>query len=342
MQHPTIAVDLAKNVFEIAVSRRVGKVHERKRLPRSQFLSFFADREASLVLLEACGSAHYWARKLESLGHRVVLLPPHEVRPYVTRNKTDRSDAKALLEAARNEKIRPVPVKSIDQQALCALHRLRSGWLSTRTARINCVRGLLREFGFVIPLGAKQVVSRAREIIRDDTSTPAPLSTLLEEACSEIEELEERVRSAEREIAALARQEPIVQRLRTIPGIGLLTATALFAMVGGVKRFRSSRHFASYLGLTPREHSTGNRRRLGSISKQGDVYLRMLLTHGARSVLCAAARARDRNDRLKDWGRRLQGTRGHNKAAIAVANKLARIVWAVWQREKDFESVPAA
>jgi transposase len=159
MQNDTrIAVDLAKAVFEIAVSDRPGRVGRRARLPRAQFLSFFAQRPAATVVMEACGSAHYWGRRIEGLGHRVVLLPPYHVRPYVRRNKTDRTDAKGILEASRNEDIRPVPIKTVPQQVLTSLHRLRSGWMSERTARINCLRGLLRELGIFIPAGARQVI----------------------------------------------------------------------------------------------------------------------------------------------------------------------------------------
>lgn len=342
MKH-TIAVDLAKSVFEIAVSSRPGRVCERHRLSRAKFLEFFAAHRPATVLMEACGSAHHWARQIRGLGHHVLLLPPHRTRPYVTGNKTDRSDAKGLLEAHRNEQIQAVPVKSIDQQALSALHRLRSAWLAARTARINTVRGLLREFGIVIPMGSKRVVPRVQELLEDaESGLPNSIRPALNEARSEILELERRMRSVEQELRALARQLPMVSKLCSIPGIGLITSTALFAFVGDVGRFPSARHFASYLGLTPREHSSGLRRRLGGISKRGDGYLRMLLTHGARAVLWRA-KARKEPDRLRAWVLDLEQRRGHNKAAIGLANKLARIVWAVWRRDVEFvEQMPAA
>lgn len=336
MQHTTIAVDVAKSVFEIAVSRHPGQVAERHRLSRDAFLPFFAERQPVTVLMEACGSAHHWGRQIQGLGHRVLLLPPHQTRPYVTGNKTDRSDAKGLLEAQRNEQIRPVPVKSLDQQALCALHRLRSAWLAARTARINTVRGLLREFGIAIPLGAKRVVPILEVLLEDaDSGVPDPVRPVLNEARAEILELERRMRSVEHQLRALARQIPMVRKLRTIPGVGVLTATALVAFIGDAHRFPTARHFASYLGLTPRERSSGLRRRLGAISKRGDVYLRMLLTHGARAVLWKA-KSREDPDRLRTWALRLEQLRGHNKATIALANKLARIVWAVWRRDAEF------
>lgn len=337
MKSTTIAVDLAKSVFQVAVSRHPGKVAESHRLTRSQLLRFFAERRPAVVLLEACGSAHFWARELEQVGHRVVLLPPHEVRPYVTGNKTDRADAKALLEAYRNEKVRPVPVKSVAQQTLAALHRLRSAWMSGRTARLNLIRGILRELGMAIPVGARHVVPQVRALIADaDSQLPDALRLALREACDEVAELEARIRTVEKQLQALAGEAPVVGRLRSIPGIGLLSATALVAFVGEALRFPSGRHFASYLGLTPREHSSGLRRRLGAISKHGDAYLRTLLIHGARAVLWAAKRQRQ-PDRLRAWALRLERLRGHNRAAVALANKLARIVWAVWSHDRCFE-----
>ena len=285
MQHTTIAVDLAKSVFEVAVSRQPGKIAERHRLSRRRFSTFFAQRQPATVLMEACGSAHFWARELENLGHRVLVLPPHRTRPYVTGNKTDRTDAKGLLEAHRNEQIRPVPIKTIDQQALASLHRLRSAWIAARTARINTIRGLLREFGITIPLGARNVVPQLRRVLADgDGDLPDALRPVLEEAGAEVCDLERRLSIVDGQLRALARQMPDIQKLRTIPGVGVITATAIVAFVGDVGRFPTARHFASYLGLTPHEHSSGMRRRLGSISKRGDVYLRTLMTHGARSV----------------------------------------------------------
>lgn len=343
MEHTTVAVDVAKSVFEVAVSDRPGQVRERHRLSRAAFQRFFVNRPPATVVLEACGSAHYWGREMQALGHQVVLLPPHAVRPYVPRNKTDRADAKGILEAFRNQDIDPVPVKSVPQQALTALHRLRSAWLAARTARINTVRGILREFGFTIPVGARHVLPAAWRLLNDaDDRLPGALRPALTQACAEIQHLEERVDTAERQIALLADHTPAVARLRSIPGIGPLTATALVAFVGDVQRFPSGRHFASYLGLTPRERSTGLIRRLGSISKRGNTYLRMLLTHGARAVL-RAAHARQRPGRLHTFAREAERRRGHNKATIAVANKMARIAWAVWKKDVPYsEEVPTA
>lgn len=340
MNSTTISVDVAKSVFEIAVSHHPGVVAERHRLARPRFLEFFADRQRTTVLLEACSSSHHWARRLQSLGHRVLLLPPHEVRPYVTRNKTDRADAKGILEAFRNQDIQPVPVKSLDQQILASLHRLRSTWIATKTSRINTVRGLLRELGYVIPLGPHHAITMTQEILEDaESELPNALRPSLAETLLEIRALDQRIKDVERQLTSLAKHTPAVERLQTIPGIGVLTATALVAFVGDVQRFPSARHFASYLGLTPRETSSGLRRRLGSISKRGDTYLRMLLTHGARATLWHAKKS-DRPDRLRTWALKIEKLRGHNKAASALANKLARIAWAVWKNDSTYEAIP--
>src|SRR6266536_1352955 len=337
-----IAVDVAKAVFELAISDRPGHVARRERLPRAQFLAFVAQQPTATVVMEACGSAHYWAREIQKLGHRVVLLPPHHVRPYIRRNKTDRTDAKGILEASRNDDIRPVPVKTVNQQVLTSLHRLRSGWMLERTARLNALRGLLRELGVFIPVGSREVIPAAWALIEDaDSTLPDALRPIFAEACREIRDIEARVHLVERQLASIAEQLPAVDRLQTIPGVGLLTSTALVGFIGDIQRFPSGRHFASYLGLTPREYSSGLKRNLGRISKRGDGYLRTLLIHGARSILCHAKKAKE-HDRLRTWALELERRVGHNKAAVALANKLARIAWATWKNGRPFESLPKA
>jgi transposase len=342
MHSTTIAVDLAKSVFEVAVSQRPGKVAQRHRLSRGQFSRFLAEQAPATGVMEACGTAHFWGREAHARGHRVVLLPPHAVRPYVLRNKTDGADAKGLLEAERNESIRPVPVKSVDPHVLGGLHRMRSAWMATRTARLNTLRGLLRELGFSIPVGARQVLPHVGALVSDaDSGLPDALRPVLAEAAREIRDLEARGREVERSLETMAKASDAVVRLRTVPGVGLLTATALVAFIGDVRRFPSGRHFASYLGLTPRESSSGLRRRLGAISKRGDPYLRMLLIHGARSVLLHAKKATAERDRLRTWALDREGARGHNKAAVALANKLARIAWAVWRNGQAYGTCTA-
>ena len=339
MEQTTIAVDVAKSVFQVAVSSRRGSVDIERRLSRDRFLTFFAQQPPANVLLEACGSAHHWARQLQELGHTVRLLPAHDVHRYVRRNKTDRTDAKALLEADHNEDIHSVPVKTVEAQAIASLHRIRSAWMATRTARLNGLRGLLREFGISIPLGAHHVVPRVRELLGEPTPLPDLMRVALASACDEIACLEANMKAVEHQLRTINRTMSDVVLLQTVPGIGLLTATALVALVNDIRRFRSGRHFASFLGLTPKENSTACHRRLGGISKQGDVYLRMLLIHGARTVLWHA-RAKAHPTALQRWAIHTAQHRGPNVAAVAVANKLARIVWAVWARQRPYEAEP--
>ena len=341
MQSTTVAVDLAKSVFQLAVADAHWRVTEQHRLSRSQFEKWFLNRAVSLVIMEACGSAHHWARWLNSLGIEVKLLPAAYVRAYVKRNKTDAADACALLEAARCADIIPVKVKSIEQQALQGLHRTRSLWMGTRTARINALRGFCREFGISVAAGSRNGLEQISRVLADPHSAVPELirgtMTLLVE---EIRLLEARIAQLERELTALAKQSPACTTLLSIPGIGLLTATAMVAATSGqVSHFKDARHFASWFGLTPKEHSSGSTRRLGRISKRGDRYLRMLLTHGARSVLRAAsvAQATGRQiDSLRHWALTVQGRTNHNKAACALANKLARICYAVLRNGEPY------
>jgi transposase len=330
-----VAVDLAKVEFHMVTSTKVDKG---RRIKRVAFLELMAQHPVATVIMEACGTAHELGRRLQKLGHKVVLLPPHAVKPYVTRNKTDRADAKALLEAYRNPDIRPVPVKTVAQQTLTALHRLRQSSIEERTAKINTLRGLLREFGLFIPVGANKVLAHAQEYIGDANSgLPPTLRHALSQVRDDIRTLDERIDDLTDQITELGQQTPAVARLVTVPGIAYIIATALIASIGDIHRFPSARHLASYLGLTPKEHSSGSKRRLGRISKKGDAYLRMLLIHGARSILAHAHKAKT-PDRLQAWALQLERKVGANKAAVALANKIARFAWAVWKNDCDFQS----
>ena len=328
-----VGIDVAKSVFQLAVADGAWRVIEQHRLTRAQMERWFANRAVDVVVMEACGSAHHWARWLNVLGIEVKLLPALYVRAYVKRNKNDAADACALLEAARCAEIVPVKVKSLEQQALQGLHRTRSLWMGTRTSRINALRGFCREFGIDIAQGARLGVERIERVLADPhTSVPELIRGTMKLLVEEIRLLEARTAQLERELTLIARRSPACTTLLTIPGVGLLTATAMVAATSGsVQHFRDARHFASWFGLTPREHSSGNTRTLGRISKRGDRYLRMLLTHGARSVLHAAQRARTSGkeiDGLRRWALEVQGRTHHNKAACALANKLARICYA--------------
>jgi len=335
MNGTQIGVDLAKAVCEIAVSHTPGRVQERRRLSRATVMNFFAERAPAQVVMEACSSAHHWGREFQRLGHSVLLLHPSDAARYRDGNKTDRADAKALLEAVRNEALDPVPVKSLEQQAVGALHRLRQGYLQTRTARINAVRGHLREFGCVIPIGARHVLPQAYAAL-ESGAIPQLLRPALTTVLDEIAALEAKADAVRHELTQLAEQMPEAQLLLTVPGVGVLTATALVALVGNIQRFPSGRDFAAYLGLTPREHSTGQARRLGAITKRGNSYVRMLLVHGARSALRAGTVVQQPDD-LRTWARTIALRKGHNVAAVALANKLARVCWRVWRDGRPFE-----
>ena len=346
MDATTVAIDLAKEVFQVALANRAGRVVDRQRFTRRQFERFVDTLvEDTDVIMESCGTSHYWGRRMQARGLRVQLLPVQYVRPYVRRNKTDRADTDALLEAARCGDIRPVPVKTVEQQTLQAIHRVRTQWQTARVARINAIRGLLAEQGHAIPKGARTVLRRVTAILSDpDAAVPEVLCQTIALVVDEVHGLEEKIAGLDRQLAQIARAHPVATRLQTIPGVGVLTATALVGSVGHIHAFRRGREVASWLGLTPRESSTGARRYLGRISKRGDVHLRCLLTHGARSVLRVAlqlaVRAPDRLTRLQQWAVSIATHRGRHKATIAVANKLARIVWAVWHYDVAFVPQP--
>jgi transposase len=342
MHATTVAIDLAKDVFELAYADADHRIVARKRLSRRAFARALDNQGPLRLVMEACGSAHYWARRFVSQGHTLRLLPARDVRPYVRRNKTDRTDAAGLLEADRCAQIDAVPIKSPEQQGVQALHRIREQWKAQRTATINLLRGVLREFGIVIPLGAAKVRPAVLAALEDgDNELPMVLRHTLCETLDRLAELTRAMNAIEQQLQAYAHADPVCQRYQQAPGIGVLTATALRASAGPLERFRSGRHLAAWMGLAPREHSSGNQRRLGRISKRGDGYLRMLLIHGARATL-RAARVREQHqqslNRLQIWALTLQQRVGHNKAAVALANKLARRLWAMEHHHVAFDA----
>lgn len=342
MNATTVAVDTAKMVFEVAESR--GPDRKRHRLSRPKFQDYVIKREQARFVMEACGGAHHWGRLMQRCGHEVRLLPVAYVARYRLRNKTDRSDCDAMLEADRNPKILSVPVKSEQAQAIQGLHRLRSTWMASRTARINTLRGLLREFGVLLPVGVGAALKLMPEAIGNE-AVPQLLRGGLHDMLGEVRQLEDRIVEVERQLGAISRENEHIERLRQISGIGLLTATALYASAGDAQHFKSGRHLAAWLGLTPREHSSGEVRRLGGISKRGDRYVRMLLTHGARSMLLHAGRMQRLGQELnylQRWVLDLKARTNHNKATSALANKLARIAWATWRYGREFNPNHAA
>jgi transposase len=333
-----IGVDLAKSVFQLAIADKHYRITGSKRLSRNQFYQFFVQHAPVKVIMETCGSAHYWAHTLSDMGHDVVLLPAQYVKPYVRRNKTDRNDAAALVEAIRNREIRAVPAKTEYQQAVQSLHRLRQQYIRTRTSRINTLRGMLREFGIVVPLGPRAAIKTTTASLDSlhDLLRPAVMGVL-----EELEQLQQRIQHVEQQFKQVVKDDPVVQQFMLINGVGLLTATAMRAAIQSPTQFKNGRQLAAWLGLTPREYSSGNQRYLGRISKRGDKYLRMLLVHGARSVLARTKiiqRSPDQSlTRLQVWAVQLEKRVGHNKATVALANKMARILWASWMYQRPFD-----
>ena len=337
----SLAIDLARDVFELAFADATGRVIERRRLRRGPFTTCLDNRAPLTVVMEACGSAHHWARRFTRLGHRVTLLPAQHVRPYVRGNKTDRTDAAGLIEAARCGDIRPVPIKTPEQQGTQGLHRIREHHKAQRTAAINQVRGLLREFGIVIPAGADKIRPAVLAALEaGDNDLPMALRHALAGVLDQIAVCQQAMDAIERQLAELVKTDARPRRLMAAAGVGLLTATALCAGIGDFNRFPSGRHFASALGLTPREYASGHQRRRGRITKRGDVYLRTLLVHGARSAVMAAHRAVKRGqplDRTQQWALSLVDRHGHNKAVVALANKTARRLWAAEHQGARFD-----
>jgi transposase len=341
MHATTVAIDLAKDVFELAFADAQNRIVERKRLSRAAFSRCLQNRPALRVVIEACGSAHHWARVFQAQGHQVRLLPPRDVRPYVRGNKTDRADTAGLLEADRCGQIASVAIKTPEQQGVQAQHRVRERIKAQRTSLLNLLRGVLREFGIAIPLGASKVKPTVRDALEDgENAVPMALRETLADVLDQIAALDAMMAQIEQRLAAFAKHDRDSRRHQQAPGVGLLTATALSASAGDLLRFASGRHFAAWLGLTPKEFSSGKTRKLGAITKRGDPYLRTLLIHGARAVLVSALTQHKRGralDRFHAWALEVASRRGHNKAAVAVANKLARRLWAMARDGKPFD-----
>lgn len=336
MKLKRIGIDLAKQVFQVHGVDSHEQVACRKQLKRAQMLDFFRQLEPCRVAMEACGSSHYWARELRTLGHDVRLIAPQFVKPYVKSGKNDANDAEAICEAASRPNMRYVEVKSAEQQAGQALHRIRSRLIRARTALVNEIRGLLGEFGWV---EARCGVAAARRLAQSalestENGLPGRMRELLTELHDELVEHDARLDRLDRMIQRQAREDERVERLLQIEGIGPITATAIVSAVGDARQFSSARQFAAWLGLVPRQHSSGGKERLGSISKRGDTYLRTLLIHGARSVLKPS---QDKTDRRSEWLQRLLGRRNKNIATVALANKNARIVWAILSRGDRYQ-----
>ena len=286
MKLTTIGMDLAKSVFQVHGADAHGKLVLKKQLKRSQVLPFFANLVPCKIGMEACGSAHYWARKLQALGHTVQLIAPQYVKPFVKRNKNDAADAEAICEAVTRPNMPTVPIKNASQQAILSVHRARQGFVKARTAQANQIRGLLAEFGIVMPLGISHMAKRVPEILEDgENELPGSFRMLIQRLVDHLNVLDQQVGELEHEIQIWHRENEASQKLAKIPGIGPITASAVVASVGDAGNFKNGRQLAAWLGIVPRQHSTGGKATLLGISKRGDTYLRTLMIHGARAVI---------------------------------------------------------
>jgi transposase len=311
-----MGIDLAKQVFALHGVDQHGKTVLRKTLRRGQMKEFFTRLQPCTVAMEACGTAHYWARTLEGLGHTPRLIAPQLVKPYVRGNKHDAADAAAICEAASRPEMRFVAVKTADAQAILALHRVRDGFIKARTAQANQLRGLLAEFGVALAPGLGKLIAQVKEVIADlDHGLPPLMRELAQRLVSHLLEVDKQVQQIDLQVQQHCRQSEVCRRLEQVPGIGPLTASALVATVGDpMTAFKKGRQLAACLGLGPKQHSSGGQQRLQGISKRGDGYLRRLLVHGARAVLHHAMRQPDKAD---GWLRRLAARRNSNVACVA-------------------------
>lgn len=329
-----IGIDIAKSSFEVCGGTRRGRILLRKKLSRGEVLEFISNFKRCLIFMEACGGASYWGREFTKCGHEVKLIAPQFVKPYRKSNKNDRADAEAIMEAGLRPTMRFVSVKSVEQQDIQSVHRVRERSIKHRTAIANEIRGLLMEYGVVIPRGIGHVRSRLWEVVdkhREQLteSIVALIGVLLEEFHS----VDARVMKFDKQLEAIAESHPMCQRVMKREGIGPIIATAAISYIGDPRMFRRGRDLSAYLGLVPKQNSTGGKQRLGGISKRGDKYLRQLLIHGARSVL---ATVKGKTDSQSVWLRELKERRGFNKACVALANKNARVMWALMAHDEEY------
>jgi transposase len=337
MKFTRCGLDIAKQVFQVHGVDEHGKVKVRKQLARSKVLEFFAQLTACVIGIEACGSAHYWARELAKLGHTVRLMAPQFVIPYRKRGKNDANDSEAICEAVGRPSMHFVAVKSEEQQAVLMVHRARTLAVANRTALGNQIRGLLAEFGLVVPKGVAKLRAQLPQILEDaENGLPALAREVLDGLLEQFRELDRRIQQYDLKIRHLAQQSEPARRLMQVEAIGPQTATALVASMGDPHVFKTARNYAASLGLIPRQNSSGGTTRLGPITKQGDRYLRTLLVHGARAYLRVVDK---KTDGKSAWARRLKERRHVNIAAVALAAKHARIAWAMLAKGTEYRPV---
>ena len=331
----TVGIDLAKNVFALHGVNEAGKPELlQPRVPRTKLHALVASLPPCAIGIEACSGAHHWARLFQAHGHTVLLIAPKLVTPYRMsgkRGKNDAADAAAICEAVSRPNMRFVPVKTVEQQSRLMVHRAREGYVQQRTATLNRIRGLLSEFGIVLPLKAEVVRREACNHLED---LPGYANTVIGDLLSEVHHLDERIKKYDRHIRTMAKDCTAAQQLMQLTGVGETTATAIVAMMGNAHEFDSGRQFAAWIGLVPGQYSSGGKSRLGRITKAGDAYLRSLLVLGARAVLNAAA---NKTDSLSRWAMQLRQRRGYWKAVVAIAAKNARMAWAVLTKGESFK-----
>lgn len=335
MDITVIGIDIAKSVFHVVGMDKAGREQLRKRARRTELMEVVIQLPRVLLAMEACAGAHYWARKFRELGFTVRLIPPQYVRAYVKTNKNDFVDAAAICEAAQREHMRFVPVKSIEQQEIQHLHRVRELALRNQVALSNELRGVLMEYGIVLRRGKSPLREVPSLLEKHEGAISTLGAQLIHELLSEYWRLEERCAEYERRMKELCRAHPVCRRLATIPGVKHTIATAVIGTTADPHAFRNGRQFAAWLGIVPRQHSTGGTPRLLGISKRGDKYLRKLLIHGARSLLRCSAR---KTDPMSRWIEQLKQRKDWNKAAVAVANKNARIIWRIMTSDACFQA----
>jgi transposase len=331
MNATTYGLDVAKQIFQMYwIDAQTGEIANR-RFRRDELIAFLAQRPAGRVALEACGSAHWWARKIKALGHEVVLLHAKFIRPFVQTNKTDAADARAIWTAVQQPGMRTVAAKTEDQQAMLGLHRMRSLLIKFRTMQVNQLRGLLYEFGVSFRTGRVAGLNEIRARMEElEDALPGVMINSLQDQLRRIDGIEQDIDQLEKQINGWYKQEAACKAIAEVPGIGKLTATALVATIGDAKTFKSGREFASFLGLVPRQSGTGGKIWLGTISKRGDPYMRTLLIHGARSVMCHTKVP-------TAWQKEIQERRAPNVVAVALANKMARTAWAILAHSTAYE-----
>jgi len=330
-----LGIDLAKQSFQLHGVDANGETALTKKIKRNKLHEFIAQLPACIIGIEACGGSNYWQRVFERRGHVVHMIAPQFVKPFVKSNKNDAADAEAICEAVQRPSMRFVPAKSVEQQDIQSLHRIRSQAVARRTAQANQIRGLLMEYGVIIPKGISYVRRETPCILEDATNELTIIfRELLSELYDEIVHLDKRIKMLENKLNIVCKENKNCQRLLTIPGVGLLSATAMVAAIGDINVFKNGRELAAWLGLVPRQHSTGGKPTLLGISKRGDTYLRTLLIHGGRTVVRVAEKYQDKRN---TWIKQLDTRRGKNITAVAVANKNARIAWALLSKQTTFQ-----